>query len=60
MSGLSGNTNLTSSIIQYVIFLVTTGLMLPFIDRIGRRQLLIGGAIICMILHFSKTHSSPL
>ncbi|KAK3217386.1 hypothetical protein GRF29_1g2892404 [Pseudopithomyces chartarum] len=53
MSGLSGNTNLTSSIIQYVIFLVTTGLMLPFIDRIGRRQLLIGGAIICMILHFT-------
>lgn len=59
MSGLSGNTNLTSSIIQYVIFLVTTGLMLPFIDRIGRRQLLIGGAIICMILHFSKTAFFP-
>ena len=53
MSGLSGNTNLTSSIIQYVIFLVTTGVMLPFIDRIGRRQLLLGGAVICMCLHYT-------
>ncbi|KAL1605266.1 hypothetical protein SLS60_004812 [Paraconiothyrium brasiliense] len=53
MAGLSGNTNLYSSAIQYVIFLVTTGVMLPFIDRIGRRQLLIGGALICMCLHYS-------
>lgn len=44
---------MTSSIIQYVIFLVTTGLVLPFIDRIGRRWLLIGGAIVCGILHFT-------
>lgn len=53
MAGLSGNVNLYSSAIQYVIFLVTTGMMLPIIDRIGRRQLLIGGAIICMLLHFT-------
>lgn len=53
MAGLSGNTNLYSSAIQYVIFLVTTGVMLPIIDRIGRRQLLLGGAVICMILHFA-------
>ncbi|KAL1870004.1 hypothetical protein VTK73DRAFT_2847 [Phialemonium thermophilum] len=53
MAGLSGNVALTSSIIQYVIFLVTTGGMLPIIDRIGRRWLLVVGAIICMILHFA-------
>lgn len=53
MAGLSGNTNLYSSAIQYVIFLVTTGVMLPFIDRIGRRELLIGGALICMCLHYT-------
>lgn len=53
MAGLSGNANLTSSIIQYVIFLATTGMMLPFIDRVGRRQLLLGGAVICMSLHFA-------
>ncbi|KAF5023403.1 hypothetical protein F66182_4560 [Fusarium sp. NRRL 66182] len=54
MAGMTGNTALTSSIIQYVIFLVTTGLVLPLIDRLGRRPLLVGGAIICGILHFSS------
>ncbi|KAI6812224.1 general substrate transporter [Hortaea werneckii] len=53
MAGMTSNSSLTSSIIQYVIFLVTTGAILPFIDRIGRRQLLIGGALICMFLHFT-------
>ena len=53
MAGLTGNVNLYSSAIQYVIFLVTTGAMLPIIDRIGRRQLLLGGAFICMFLHFT-------
>lgn len=53
MAGLEGNTNLYSSAIQYVIFLVTTGCMLPTIDRVGRRQLLLGGAAICMVLHYA-------
>ncbi|KAH0421013.1 hypothetical protein CcaCcLH18_13676 [Colletotrichum camelliae] len=53
MAGMSGNVALTSSIIQYVIFLVTTGAILPIIDRLGRRPLLIGGAIICCIIHFT-------
>ncbi|KEY73775.1 hypothetical protein S7711_03083 [Stachybotrys chartarum IBT 7711] len=53
MAGMTGNVALTSSIIQYVIFLVTTGGILPFIDRLSRRWLLIGGAIICCILHFA-------
>lgn len=53
MAGLTGNTNLYSSAIQYVIFLVTTGIILPYIDRIGRRTLLLIGAISAMILHYS-------
>lgn len=47
-----GNAALTSSIVQYVIFLITTGGILPVIDRISRRFLLISGGIICCILHF--------
>ncbi|KAK9797673.1 putative Major facilitator superfamily (MFS) profile domain-containing protein [Seiridium cardinale] len=53
MAGMSGNVALTSSIIQYVIFLVTTGAILPIVDRLGRRPLLIGGAIVCCLLHFT-------
>ncbi|KAF2725138.1 sugar transporter, partial [Polychaeton citri CBS 116435] len=53
MAGLTGNVNLYSSAIQYVIFLVTTGIMLPIIDRVGRRVLLLSGAVICMVLHFA-------
>ncbi|KAL1852513.1 hypothetical protein Daus18300_012111 [Diaporthe australafricana] len=52
MAGQGGNSGLTSAIIQYVIFLVTTGGVLPVIDRVGRRTLLIYGAIICCLLHF--------
>lgn len=47
------NATLYSSAIQYVIFLVTTGVVLPYIDRIGRRFLLLSGAITCMILHYA-------
>jgi sugar porter (SP) family MFS transporter len=53
MAGLQSNAALTSSIIQYVIFLVTTGAILPFIDRLSRRWLLIGGAMVCSVLHFT-------
>lgn len=49
----TGNVTLYSAVIQYVIFLVTTGIMLPFIDRIGRRQLLLVGAVLCCILQFA-------
>ncbi|KAI5208043.1 general substrate transporter [Aureobasidium subglaciale] len=47
MVGL-GDQTLTSSIIQYVIFLVTTGLILPYIDKIPRRLLLTGSTICCI------------
>ncbi|KAJ5216617.1 High-affinity glucose transporter [Penicillium cinerascens] len=53
MAGMTGNTTLWSSAIQYVIFLVTTGVMLPFIDRIGRRTLLLTGSVCCMAVHFT-------
>ena len=52
MVGMSGSSSLYSAIIQYVIFLVTTGVILPFIDRIGRRTLLLTGCISCCIIHF--------
>lgn len=54
MAGLSGNVALISSIIQYVIFLVTTGGMLPIIDRFDRRMLLMVGSVLCAILHFAS------
>ncbi|KAL7275274.1 hypothetical protein RUND412_001782 [Rhizina undulata] len=53
MAGLTGNINLVSSAIQYVIFLVTTAFTLMFIDRIGRRPLFIYGAIIMAGLNFA-------
>lgn len=64
MAGLTGNINLVSSSIQYVIFLVTTAVTLAFIDKTGRRPLLIGGGIAMGALNFavaglmaSKGHS---
>jgi MFS family permease len=36
-----------------VIFLVTTGAMLPFIDRLPRRMLLLTGSIVCCVCHFT-------
>lgn len=35
-----------------MLFLVTTGVMLPYIDRVGRRKLLLLGSVICMVIHF--------
>ncbi|PLB51531.1 sugar transporter [Aspergillus steynii IBT 23096] len=65
MANMSGDTALYSSIIQYVIFLVTTGVILPFIDRMGRRPLLLTGSIACMALHFATagtmaTYGNPV
>ncbi|KAF1348777.1 sugar transporter [Delphinella strobiligena] len=53
MAGLSGNVTLYSTAIQYVIFLITTGVMLPWIDKVDRRTLLLTGSILCCILQFS-------
>lgn len=32
---------------------MTTGVVLPFIDKAGRRMLLLSGSILCMALHFA-------
>ncbi|KAK8011651.1 Major facilitator superfamily domain- general substrate transporter [Apiospora arundinis] len=53
MAGMTGDTALYSSAIQYVIFLVTTGFVLPYIDRVPRRLLFLVGAVACMALHFT-------
>ena len=53
MAGLSGNVTLYSAIIQYVIFVVTTGMILPVIDRFPRRVVLMTGSIISCILMFT-------
>lgn len=53
MAGLTGNVNLYSSSIQYVIFLFTTAITLIFIDKIGRRPLFIYGAIVMAALNFT-------
>lgn len=53
MAGLTGNVNLVSSSVQYVIFLVTTAITLLFIDRLGRRPLFIYGAVAMGALNFA-------
>lgn len=45
MAGLTGNTNLYSSGIQYALFIVFSLVTYAFIDRTGRRPLLIYGPI---------------
>ncbi|KAL8998723.1 MAG: hypothetical protein Q9169_002278 [Polycauliona sp. 2 TL-2023] len=45
MAGLTGNINLISSGIQYALFIVFTSIVFFFIDKTGRRPLLIYGAI---------------
>ena len=45
MAGLTGNVNLVSSGVQYALFIVFTGAVFFFIDKTGRRPLLIYGAL---------------
>nr|SIP56076.1 putative sugar porter [Yarrowia phangngaensis] len=54
MAGYQGKSaNLVASSIQYIINMVMTIPALLFIDRIGRRPLLIGGSILMMIWLFA-------
>ncbi|KAF8251608.1 putative xylose permease [Wilcoxina mikolae CBS 423.85] len=53
MAGLTGNINLVSSSIQYVIFLLTTVVTLAMIDKIGRRPLFVYGGIAMGTLNFA-------
>ena len=51
MPGLTGNINLISGGIQYALFIVFTVVTFFFIDRTGRRPLLIYGALGMAICH---------
>ncbi|KAF1989431.1 MFS sugar transporter-like protein [Aulographum hederae CBS 113979] len=52
MAGLHGNINLISSGIQYALFIIFSVATFFFIDRTGRRPLLIYGAIGMGVCHF--------
>jgi hypothetical protein len=45
MAGLSKNVNLISSGVQYALFVVGTAIVFFYVDKVGRRPLLIYGAI---------------
>ncbi|VVT56550.1 uncharacterized protein SAPINGB_P005146 [Magnusiomyces paraingens] len=53
MAGYHGNSNLVSSSIQYVINVIMTVPALLFLDRWGRRMVLISGSIIMMAWLFA-------
>ncbi|EHK26748.1 uncharacterized protein TRIVIDRAFT_33863 [Trichoderma virens Gv29-8] len=53
MAGLTGNVKLIASSVQYIINVVFTLPAIFFLDRIGRRPALIGGAFFMMIWLYS-------
>lgn len=52
MAGLSGNINLIASGVQYALFIVFTTVMFFYIDKTGRRTLLVWGAVAMGACHF--------
>jgi sugar porter (SP) family MFS transporter len=52
MAGLTGNINLISSGVQYALFIIFTTMVFFFIDKTGRRPLLIYGAIAMGVCQF--------
>ncbi|RSL41838.1 hypothetical protein CEP53_012518 [Fusarium sp. AF-6] len=52
MANLEGNINLIASGIQYALFILFTSIMFPFIDKTGRRTLLVWGSIGMAVCHF--------
>ncbi|PSN73035.1 general substrate transporter [Corynespora cassiicola Philippines] len=52
MANLSGNVNLVSSGVQYALFIIFSSIMFFFVDKIGRRTLLVWGAIAMGFCHF--------
>lgn len=52
MAGLSGDVGMVTSGIQYAVFIIFTGVMWIFIDRTGRRTLLVYGALGMGFCHF--------
>ncbi|EGV62378.1 general substrate transporter [Yamadazyma tenuis ATCC 10573] len=53
MAGYGGGALLSSSSIQYVLFVVATIPSLYFLDKFGRRPVLLVGAAVMMGLHFA-------
>lgn len=53
MAGYKGNQLLVSSSIQYVLFVVATVPSLFLLDKLGRRPVLLTGAVAMMTLHFA-------
>src|SRR5690242_9981465 len=52
MAGLSGNINLVAGGVQYALFIIFSSIMFFFVDKIGRRTLLIYGALAMAFCHF--------
>lgn len=53
MAGYEGNTNLIPSLIQYIINCVVTAPSLWLLDKVGRRKMLLFGAIAMMTWQFA-------
>ena len=65
MAGYTGNINLIASSIQYVLNVVTTIPALFLMDYVGRRPVLITGAVFMLIWHFAiggllATYGKPI
>lgn len=52
MANLSGNVNLVASGVQYALFIIFSSIMFFFVDKIGRRTLLVWGAVAMGFCHF--------
>ncbi|KAH6640008.1 general substrate transporter [Truncatella angustata] len=52
MAGLTGNVGMVTSGVQYAVFIIFTGVMWLFIDKTGRRTLLVYGALGMGFCHF--------
>ncbi|KAL6708429.1 hypothetical protein ACN47E_002692 [Coniothyrium glycines] len=52
MAGLEGNIKLISSGVQYALFIIFSSIMFFFVDKIGRRTLLVWGALAMGFCHF--------
>lgn len=52
MAGLTGNINLIASGVQYALFIIFTTVMFFYIDKTGRRPLLVYGALAMGACHF--------
>lgn len=52
MAGLEGDVAMVTSGVQYAVFIIFTGIMFLFIDKVGRRPLLIVGLLGMAFCHF--------